>query len=706
MSRKITHQNFMERAIALYGDKYDLSRVQYVATHAKIEVVCREHGGWLITPANFLNGKGCPRCGAINRAASKTLTQEQFLEKVKEVHGEKYDLSEAVYTGRKVKVKVICGKHGPFWIVANNLFMGNGCPECGSEKRKKSLTSTTEAFIEKAKKVHGDKYDYSLVDYVSAKTKVRMVCPKHGEWMAEPNGFLCGRGCPKCGYERIGEKKAKSPEQFILDAISIHGDKYDLSETVYSDNKTKVKVICYKHGPWWVTPNNFLRGRGCPGCRTQGNKERFTSTTEEFIEKAQKVHGDRFDYSQVDYQGAKPHVTIICPVHGPFSMSPGNHLMGQGCAKCSGKAKPELDDLITRFKEVHGGKYDYSKVRYENANTKVQIVCPEHGVFEQIPGHHLNGCGCPRCSIEKRVSVGENEVADYLESLGMVVERGRRDLIAPKELDMFIPTKNLAVEYDGAYFHSDLVKSPFYHYEKHRQCAEKGIRLIRILDVVWEERKEQVKAILANAVGAREGWKKVDARKCRIREVPVGGLKNFYDQNHIQGHCRTGSLALALFFEGEIVAAMVFGKGTNQRGPARRGKEGEWTLSRYATSCVVRGGFQKLLKHGRDLIGWEHDIISFSANDFFGGGAYEAAGFELDALLPPTYQVYHRKTGLRPKSHWQRKNIPLRLLDIGVEDTFDPETDPRTEREMEDMCGALRIWDCGMRRWRLRGVTT
>jgi hypothetical protein len=436
------------------------------------------------------------------------------------------------------------------------------------------------------------------------------------------------------------------------------------------------------------------------------NRDRFISTTEAFIEKAQKVHGDRFDYSQVDYQGARDDVIVICKEHGPFLIRAGNHLSGQSCAKCSGKAKPELDDLIVRFKEVHGEKYDYSRVRYVNANTKVQIVCPEHGVFEQVAGHHLNGTGCPRCSIEKRVSVGENEVADYLESLGLVVERGRRDIIAPKELDMFIPEKNLAVEYDGAFFHSDLVKDKSYHYEKHRQCAEKGIRLIRVLDLVWAERQDQVKSLLANAVGSRSDTRKVNARSCDIEQVKVGGLRDCFDAYHIQGHVYTASLALGLFYENEIVAAMTFSKGGNQRGAARRGKEAVWTLSRYATSCVVRGGFQKLLKRGREIIGPDKDIISFSMNDYFQGGSYEKAGFVREEEVGPDYQVYHRKTGLLPKSHWARKNIPARLAEIGVDGGFNPEMDERTEWGVQNEVGAIRVWDSGKIRWKLHGVTS
>ena len=120
-------------------------------------------------------------------------------------------------------------------------------------------------------------------------------------------------------------------------------------------------------------------------------------TTEDFIKKAKEVHGDKYDYSKVVYKGNRTLVTIVCPIHGEFQQKPSNHLSGNGCPDCSGNKRLTTEDFIKKAREVHGDKYDYSKVKYVNTSTKVCIVCPEHGEFQQTPNDHLGGKGCPNC---------------------------------------------------------------------------------------------------------------------------------------------------------------------------------------------------------------------------------------------------------------------------------------------------------------------
>lgn len=119
-------------------------------------------------------------------------------------------------------------------------------------------------------------------------------------------------------------------------------------------------------------------------------------TTKEFVKEAKHVHGNKYDYSKVKYVNANTKVEFVCPKHGVFAQTPSSHLRGQGCPMCGGKKKLTTLEFARKAKEVHGNKYDYSKVRYTNAKSKVKIICPEHGVFEQLPSNHLSGCGCPR----------------------------------------------------------------------------------------------------------------------------------------------------------------------------------------------------------------------------------------------------------------------------------------------------------------------
>ena len=254
---------------------------------------------------------------------------------------------------------------------------------------------TTEEFIHKAKEVHGDKYDYSKVNYVNAKTKVCIICSKHGEVMVNPHHFLNGHGCPKCGKDKIGELRRKTLENFIEEAHKVHGNKYDYSKVKYVNTNTKVRIICPIHGEFEQRPADHIKGVGCKYCSHRS----YELTTEEFIERAKKVHGDKYDYSKVEYINNHTDVCVICPIHGEFKQNPILHLSGCGCKYCSHRSyELTTEEFIERAKKVHGDKYDYSKVKYINNKTKVRIICPIHGEFEQNPYHHLKGSGCPYCN--------------------------------------------------------------------------------------------------------------------------------------------------------------------------------------------------------------------------------------------------------------------------------------------------------------------
>ena len=195
----------------------------------------------------------------------KKLTKETFIKKAMKTHKNKYDYSRVKYVGANEKVCIICLKHGEFYQIASNHLRGQGCPKCSNEKLSKIHYSNKEEFIEKAKQIHGNKYDYSKTEYIDSKTKVCIICPKHGEFYQTPNSHLNGHGCFECGIISC-KPKSLTTEEFIEKARKIHGDKYDYSKTKYIDSKTKVCIICPKHGEFWQTPNCHLDGKGCPLC--------------------------------------------------------------------------------------------------------------------------------------------------------------------------------------------------------------------------------------------------------------------------------------------------------------------------------------------------------------------------------------------------------------------------------------------------------
>lgn len=195
----------------------------------------------------------------------------------------------------------------------------------------------------------------------------------------------------------------KTTEQFVKQALAVHGDRYDYSLTEYLGARTKLSINCLKHGVFKITADNHLRGKGCKKCADDKKSLLFMSTSDNFITKAEKIHNKLYDYSKVEYRGAKNKVTINCLKHGLFQQTPSDHLSGCGCPKCadeklSAKFSHTRNDFILRARKVHGEKYDYRSVYYVNSNTDVVIICPEHGLFSQIPYNHLIGKGCLYCT--------------------------------------------------------------------------------------------------------------------------------------------------------------------------------------------------------------------------------------------------------------------------------------------------------------------
>lgn len=189
-------------------------------------------------------------------------------------------------------------------------------------------------------------------------------------------------------------KKARiNTEEFIRRSILLHGNKYDYSKTIYLASNKKINIICQIHGEFMQSADEHMRGRGCKSCGSQ------KYNTEKFIEEANKIHNAKYDYSLVNYTKSSERIIIICPIHGQFNQISNNHLIGQGCLKCSGSEKLTAESFINKAINVHGNKYDYSLVEYVNSKVKVKIVCPKHGIFEQKPDLHTNHKnGCPKCA--------------------------------------------------------------------------------------------------------------------------------------------------------------------------------------------------------------------------------------------------------------------------------------------------------------------
>ena len=388
---------FIKKAKLIHGDKYDYSKVDYKSSNEKVIIICKIHGEFYKTPSKHTNAKqGCSKCSGFYIP-----TTDEFIEEAKLIHGDRYDYSKVDYKYSNKNVIITCKIHGDFLQrPANHTNSKQGCPKCGG-----SIKSNTIEFIEKSTKIHGDKYDYSKVNYMDAHTKIIITCKIHGDFQQTPASHLNGNGCNKCAIIIRSDISRKTLEEFIEKSILVHGDKYDYSKVDYKLSDTKVIIICKIHGDFQQTPASHLIGQGCRKCGIIFTANKNRKTLEEFIEKSILVHGDKYDYSKVDYKSSNTKIIIICKIHGDFEQTPHSHLVGQGCCKCSHinsaeKRKTTLEEFIERAKLVHEDKYDYSKVDYINADIKVIITCKIHGDFNQVPNSHLAGSGCKKCYYE------------------------------------------------------------------------------------------------------------------------------------------------------------------------------------------------------------------------------------------------------------------------------------------------------------------
>lgn len=187
-------------------------------------------------------------------------------------------------------------------------------------------------------------------------------------------------------------------EEWIEKARSVHGDRYDYSKAKYAKSNIKIMIVCKEHGTWEQTPSSHLMGNGCPECGIEKVASKKRLSIESFKEKANIIHNHKYDYSLVVYSNNNTLITVICPEHGEFQQMPADHLSGKGCAKCACNQKYTTEEFILKANKVHSNKYRYDKVNYIDSKTKVTIICPTHGEFEQQPNNHLDNKGCSKCS--------------------------------------------------------------------------------------------------------------------------------------------------------------------------------------------------------------------------------------------------------------------------------------------------------------------
>lgn len=536
--------------------------------------------------------------------------------------------------------------------------------------------------IDKSKEIFGNFYDYSLVpNMFKTKEKIEIICPVHGVFMKSFEKHINNKqGCPEC----VGRKRYDT-QSFIKKVKTLnHVNDYSFDKVEYINNKTKVIVTCKYHGDFEIAPGHLLSGEGCPKCRYVKSSSALRRSIDEIIEKSNEIHKHKYDYSLVEnYKNVRIKYPIICPEHGVFMQTFNNHIRGkQGCPicgrlKCDKKRTKTFDDFVQRARVVHGNTYDYNDTNYVRYDVKIGITCKKHGVFYMTPGNHLMGQQCPKCAFAK--SKGEEELLEYIKTITTdeIVHRDRT-LLNNEELDIVIPSKNIAFEYNGLYWHSEMTKDRNYHLNKTKKCENQKIRLFHIFEDEWNYKRDIIKSMIRNLFNITNI--KIFARKCVIKEVSSKDALSFLKDNHLQGKCNS-TYRYGLYFNDELVSLMVFGKSRHFIGNNKY----EWELLRFCNklNTTVVGGASKLFnffieKHN------PMSVVSYADRRWSNGNLYETIGFTKYNESKPNYYYI-----IGNKRHYRfnfRKSILIKKYNC-----------PQNMSEHEFCLSQkwYRIYDCG-----------
>jgi len=416
---RLTKEAFLLRAQKAHGDKYDYGKTVITKANQKSVITCSKHGDFKQSPSVHMRGHGCPGCSSEKNGKRKRVSKERFIKQVKEVYGDdvySFHLLPEEYKGRRSKVRIWCNIHDKeFEKNAGKLVQGQGCPDCSKEKVEKRLSDERkkrrQEYIDRANERHENKYDYSKVpEEITCDDKITIICPQHGEFSNTTFKEHIGKGtgCQTCLAEKQSDLFRKPQEQFLKELSEIHGEKYEIISAEYKNAFDKIILRCSEHGNFEITPHAICsKNSGCPECgrviageKSSKTKRELLPSYEEILNAFIEIHGNKYDYKEFkedSYTILGDKITISCKQHGVFHQSITTHLSGSGCIICSGCQKKTKEQFIIEAIEIHGNTYDYSEVDYKSAHTKVVIKCKEHGKFMCRPNDHIYGRGCPTC---------------------------------------------------------------------------------------------------------------------------------------------------------------------------------------------------------------------------------------------------------------------------------------------------------------------
>lgn len=594
-------------------------------------------------------------------------------------------------------------KYQAFWVcsvkphhewqtrLAHRISYNTGCPYCSNRiviKGENDLASQRPELLKEWSVNNTVKPDEIVYGYAK---KVWWECSEGHNWDdTVSNRTLLGRGCPYCNHAKpvIGENDLATLYPHLADEWSNKND-YKPHEVLPKSNKKPIWVC--NSGHEWVTSiahRTSSKPSGCPYCTNQkvlAGFNDFATTHAGSLLLKEWSKNNLFKPKDIP-AGSTKKVIWKCLNNHEWETQIKARLRGYGCPYCANRFLWKgFNDLATTHPDLAEEWSPRNQLKADEVvgakDEKVWWVCSEGHEWEQNIWGRKSGKGCPACN--KITSTPEREIKAFLKQFNFEVKHNDRKLLKGLEVDFYIPEKNLAIEFNGLYWHSEARgKGQNYHYNKWLKCKEQGVQLIQVWGDDWNRNPELVKEMLKAKMG-ESTQSSVYARDTYVDLVSVDDAREFMRLNHIQGWYN-GSYYVGLRgkSDGMLVALCIVKKEAGSGGKVLN-------IIRYATSCKVAGGFTKILSHVERTYKPEQ-VITFSDNMVSDGGLYVNNGFHADKEIRPDYQYLVKNERVHKFNYrLARFRSDPNLIYV----------DGLTERELAELNGLDRIWDAGKTRW-------
>lgn len=564
----------------------------------------------------------------------KNLSQNEFIARCVEKYGNKFDYSKTIYSNKRKKVIITCPIHGDVNVYPLDfLNSSNGCPICGKEYAKFCHKGGKAEFIKKAEEKFGNIYSFPS-EYENNKKGILIHCNICGrDFSKRPNDFLTSKtgGCP---HYRIKKRDEISFDEFLKKAREKHGERYRyVSFDGKKEINEKIAIICPLHGKFEMSIKNHLEGKGCRFDGSIKNKDKIDKEKKLFQEKSNDMYGNEFSINFDEYIGPSDSITMKCNKCGyEFKRPPRTHLSKHiGCIKCNAKINGEkntksTEDFINQCVKKYGDEYSFDKTVYKKSNKKVIIKHNTCGRYFSIEANSfLEGHGCPYHLTNH--SKGECEIREYISDILKNTEilSNDRNTLNGDELDIFIPSLKIAIEYDGLFWHCEALKGKNYHLDKTKKCEEKGIKLIHIFEDEWTNDRQKCKFLIKRLLNLQKNH--IFAEECEITHINEEDEKLFMEKNSFNKLIHS-DIRIGLKYREKIVSIMSFScKGNGKH---------ELLFCSDKSDTKVDGSGKRMIEYfiekycPSSIISYDDRRCSF--NDF-----YNECGFVKNGFTGPKY---------------------------------------------------------------------